>query len=158
LWDTIARLGIETCLKQGLISSNWVSKVFEHADTNPCGKKLKYPRVFYRRAGEANNYMTTLYRLAEARGITEGEIHGSGSMEFNNNDRTYVNSWIVEGVCKACKNEKPMSYGSGRYPYGSILSHVNSVRHARNAIEYLLKKQQKAAIAKVASAHLKKKK
>jgi hypothetical protein len=113
---------------------------------------LRYPRAYYKLGAEANTYLTTLYRLAEAREITEGMIHGTGSMEFNNkkgSDRTYVNSWIVNGVCKACKNEKPLRYGSGDYPYGSILSHVNSVRHARNAIEYLLKKQQREATARV---------
>jgi len=150
LWDSIARIGIAKGLEHGLINPGWVVKVFDQVpDPQSCGSK--YPHVYYKNGNASNEYLQTLYRLCEARGIKESDLHGSGWMEFNNKrgtDRTYRNSWINDdGVCKACKNKnKPLSYGHGGYPYGSVLGHVRSIRHRRNAAEYLLHMQQNKSV------------
>ena len=148
LWDSIARLGIARGLETGLITEGWVNHVFEHADA--C--KGKYPSLYYKRGAAANEYLTTLYRLCAARGITESMLHGEGDRENAGSKKHwkaghYTNTWIDEnGICTCCKNEKPLSYGTENYPYGSILGHVLSIRHRRNAAEYLLKMVQDKAI------------
>lgn len=144
LWDSIARVGIEKGLETGLIAKSWVNNVFEHANT--C--QGRYPLAYYKRGRAANEYLQTLYRLCAARGITEDMLHGEGSRSGRYEGR-YENSWInSQGVCKCCKftKESPLSYGTDAYPYGSILGHVKSIRHRRNAAEYLLRKSQQQGL------------
>lgn len=150
LWDSIARVGVKRGLENGLITETWVNNAFAHATA--C--KGKYPSRFYQRAGAANEYLATLYRLCAARGITEAMLHGEGSGGKKGRfglrgSSTYHNTWInMRGVCSCCPQtvEHPLRYGYGEYPYGSILGHVLSVRHRRNAAEYLLKMQQQTEV------------
>jgi len=143
LWDSIARVGITRGLKTGLITEGWVNNVFRNA--GKCGGE--YPHAYYQRNGKQNEYLQVLYRTCEARGITQDMLHGEGRIEFTSKPGrdprgTYYNTWIDEdGYCKCCNNKSPLKYGWGRYMYGSILSHVKSIRHRRNAAEYLLKMQ-----------------
>lgn len=162
LWDSIARIGIVKALENGLITSTWIDNAFAHV-TDPC--EGRYPLAYYRHGNGANEYLITLYRLCAARGITQEMLHGEGSRGSREGRRwisdVYRNTWIDEnGVCECCDftKEHPLSYGTKNYPYGSILGHVNSIRHCKNAAEYLLKMEQGKSIKAVKSVRAKKEK
>lgn len=79
-WDYVARVGVTTALKQGLITQGWIERVInKHAKicrVNVRGT-ARYPRIgmigryHNRETGKVNQHIAELEMLIRVRGITE---------------------------------------------------------------------------------------
>lgn len=135
LWDFVAREGIENSIKLNLITEGWISNIFNNIPK--CQEN--YPLIKTYKGiltGKKNQEIITLERIAKAHGITSAMAHGEGSRDSSGR---YYNTWFSNGICTCCNR----SYRSPSRAYpNSYLSHVTTIKHRRNAIEFLLKQRK----------------
>lgn len=154
LWDYIARVGIATALKRGVVTEQWVKNVT--GACGPCSATLRYEyrvhathlsaRVYpsersdlvpcYRDEGaggkintEIRELNTLLLRLGITRDTLEGETSKGKGGQLHS-------TWFDGPKCIAC--DKYVREPSRNWPF-SHYKHIKSIAHLKHAAETILR-------------------